>query len=352
MRSAFRFGFALLVAFGLPARADQMTAHFINTGQAAATLLEFPCGAILVDAGSQDDAATTALTDYLDAFFARRTDLQGTLNSVIITHPHIDHTEALKEVARKFKVINFVDNGQQQGSGWPQIQWLRKHDEPATATITCDDVLDSEILALPTRTGLTSTVLDPLDCTGSDRPRIRFFSGQAMADPGWPSGEFGDENNHSLVFRVDYGMSSFLFTGDLEEPAIETLVDYYRGTSLLDTDVWLVGHHGSYNGATQSLMDAVTPKITVIEVGKWSFGRNPPQTFSTYAYGHPRLDTIDLLKDNISRRRQPGIKPYVATAAKKFKQVRIKKAIYATAWDGNIVISADADGSLVVRREQ
>jgi len=34
----------------------EMYAHFINVGQADATLLEFPCGAVLVDAGSQDDA--------------------------------------------------------------------------------------------------------------------------------------------------------------------------------------------------------------------------------------------------------------------------------------------------------
>ena len=32
--------------------ARKMIAHFINVGQADATLLEFPCGAILIDAGA------------------------------------------------------------------------------------------------------------------------------------------------------------------------------------------------------------------------------------------------------------------------------------------------------------
>jgi len=32
-----------------------MTAHFIDMGRANATLLEFPCGALLIDAGAQDE---------------------------------------------------------------------------------------------------------------------------------------------------------------------------------------------------------------------------------------------------------------------------------------------------------
>ena len=33
-----------------------MTAHFINIGQGQSVLLEFPCGAMLIDAGAQDTA--------------------------------------------------------------------------------------------------------------------------------------------------------------------------------------------------------------------------------------------------------------------------------------------------------
>jgi hypothetical protein len=52
-----------------------MTFHFIDIGQGDATLLEFPCGAVLIDTGGEQNElfdSNKALLAYLDAFFARR----------------------------------------------------------------------------------------------------------------------------------------------------------------------------------------------------------------------------------------------------------------------------------------
>jgi competence protein ComEC len=57
-----------------------MTAHFIEVGQGHSTLLEFPCGAMLVDAGAAN-ADDDRLVEYLDEFFADRPDLHKTLDS-------------------------------------------------------------------------------------------------------------------------------------------------------------------------------------------------------------------------------------------------------------------------------
>jgi beta-lactamase superfamily II metal-dependent hydrolase len=52
-----------------------MVVHFIDVGQGAAALLEFSCGAIMMDAGGQASSDVEGLTQYLGRFFDRRCDL-------------------------------------------------------------------------------------------------------------------------------------------------------------------------------------------------------------------------------------------------------------------------------------
>ena len=92
-----------------------MRMHFIDVGQGSATLLEFPCGAVLVDAGGEDHSefhSTERLIAYLDAFFARRTDLDHRLDALVLTHPHIDHVRGVPAVLNRYTVRNIVHNGQ------------------------------------------------------------------------------------------------------------------------------------------------------------------------------------------------------------------------------------------------
>src|SRR5688572_31717953 len=102
-----------------------MMAHFIDVGQAHSTLLEFSCGAILIDAGAQDDANEQTPIGYLETFLDRRTDLNRTLDSILITHNHIDHTRALRRVVETFTVERFIENGFTTGSGAGDPNWLR-----------------------------------------------------------------------------------------------------------------------------------------------------------------------------------------------------------------------------------
>src|SRR4029077_3716059 len=118
---------------------------------------------------------------------------------------------------------------------------------------------------------LTNSAIDPVQCAPTD-PKIRVLWGQVRADKTWDDDALGNENNHSVAVRIDYGAASLLVTGDLEEavpshtdgapppmPAgIEHLVKAYAASGLLDADVYEVGHHGSRNGTTPELLAAIS----------------------------------------------------------------------------------------------
>jgi len=194
---------------------------------------------------------------------------------------------------------------------------------------------------------LSNDTIDPLRCNGTD-PKITVLSGRfAQLPTGWTQRESDKNGNlHSLIIKVEFGQSSFLFTGDLEIKAIKKVLALYAGTNQLDSDVWEVSHHGAENGTTPELLRAITPKYAIISCAKWDDGINtPPRSFNTYNYGHPRTQTLKYLADNI-----PGDRPLLDSVVafdgirENHKKVKIKENIYATAWDGIIVISATNNG--------
>src|SRR5262249_49183489 len=147
----------LILALFAGARAGaaepQMQAHFIDVGQGACTLLEFPCGAILIDAGGQDAAHSSALVTYLKEFFGRRTDLQNTLSALVISNPHLDHAGGIKAVFGACRVRTYLDNGLVQGSGRAAVQYARDH--AAEQNTAVREVRQREIDGLRERTGLS-----------------------------------------------------------------------------------------------------------------------------------------------------------------------------------------------------
>ena len=91
-----------------------------------------------------------------------------------------------------------------------------------------------------------------------------------------------DPNNTSIVMRIVYGETSFLFTGDAEREVEQTLLN--SGVELKST-VLKVGHHGSNSSTTYPFLREVMPEYAVICVGKGN------------SYGHPTANTLSRLRD-------------------------------------------------------
>ncbi len=81
---------------------------------------------------------------------------------------------------------------------------------------------------------------------------------------------------------MDYGETSFLFTGDAEGISEDEMVDNDHN---LKADVLKVGHHGSNTSTTVRFLDAVNPKYAIIQLAKDN------------KYGHPSTEIIDRLEE-------------------------------------------------------
>lgn len=320
-----------------------MVAHYIDVDQGAATLLEFPCGAVLIDAGGRGTSARNHLLGFLRNFFERRDDLGRRLAAVFITHAHSDHDGNLMPVAREFAVGGFIYNGKTDARITDMLEFA---DDPSP-DIPVDDVTDQEIAA-SNGAGVTNGVIDPVRCAGTD-PDIRVLSGGRSTNPGWRSEEFGNPNNHSLVIRVDFGQSSFLFTGDLERDGIEALLERYEGTARLNVDVYMVGHHGAINGTTDRFLEAMSPEIAVISAGQPNTHGQPR---SAWDHGHPRLATIRLLEAAITRQRPPVQLRVFEQQESASRAHPLRDAIYSTSRDGDVTVRASAGGALVITTSQ
>lgn len=327
---------------------DRMIAHFIDVGQGDATLLEFPCGAILIDAGSQDADHEERLIEYLTSFFERRSDLNYTLNLVIITHAHLDHNLALDNVAENFIIERYIDNGLRVGSGKHNQNKLRNGSRAMGILYATYSYYK---ITLGENDGHTDTIVDPFVCDETD-PEITLLSGRFTSKPaGWTKDDYDNGNNHSLVLKVEFGEVSFLFTGDLEDAGIEKLIETYD-PGLLDVDVLRVGHHGSHNATSPELLKAVTPDYAFISCGKWDYGKNSRSLFTTYRFGHPRKNILQILSEAISGIRPDPIVVKAGTGSRRFEEYLLEKNIYATAWDGNIQLQAHKDGTLTIFTNQ
>ena len=109
--------------------------------------------------------------------------------------------------------------------------------------------------------------------------------------------------------------------------------------------MYQVGHHGSHNGTTVALLEAMTPEVTVIRMGEWDFGKDPARMFSIYAYGHPRRTIVEWLELAVRWSRPTLTTVKVAERAKSFHDREVRGAVFAKGWDGTVRIEVSSNGT-------
>ncbi len=295
---------------GAPNGGGLLEVHMINVGQGDAALIICPDGKhqLVIDSGDLNSGfrypgSGTEFKNYIQSYL----NPGDAIEVAIASHPHSDHIGNMKWLVQNYNVLSYVDNGRIYDSGT-----YRSLEKALTDKGTH-------------RERVTDTVLPDVDfCTRLD-VTARVLRPEGFNDPGM------DDNDYSVIVRIDYGSSSFLFTGDAEHLMEQRLLDDPSTNGYLDVDWLKVGHHGSHSSSTSEFLRTVTPDIAVISSG----GEN---VYTNKGYLHPRQQTLDSLfmlvgdRTGISTTLEGYDKPN-----EQWIQTVTKKAVYITNNEGDLV---------------
>jgi competence protein ComEC len=219
---------------------------FFDVGQGDAILVRTPSGRrVLIDGGPSPSTLLAGLGRALP-FWDRRIDL------VLLSHPHDDHLQGLLFVLQRYTVRQVLVSDAGNGSLVFQ-QWQQSlHDR-----------------AIP-----VLTVQQPLEIELGDGPLLQIVPPQAP--------DSDDLDASSLIARLTWQGTSFLFTGDL---GASNLLELGKAGSTLASTILKVPHHGGSGSLEGELLAQVQPALAVISVG------------ADNRFGHPDAATLQVLDE-------------------------------------------------------
>ena len=251
-KAAFLLAVLIAVCFIPPASSQtgaNVTVHFIDVGQGDSIFIDTQNRDVLIDGGSA--TASQTVIDYLDYLNITHIHL------VIATHMHEDHIGGL------VPILN--------------------------STITIDEILVNNQTHTSNTYNKFITLAQTHNLTVAQRGQTFILTETAnltIVNPVQPL-EFGDQNDNSVVTKLQVANTSFLFMGDAEEPAEQSML--VSSVVSIKCDVLKVGHHGSYTATSQTFLDIASPTYAIISAGQDN------------SYGHPHNVTIQkMLTKNVT----------------------------------------------------
>lgn len=223
----------------------QLKVHFIDAGQADATLFQYSDGeenyTILYDTG---DWNQTDVVDYLANQNISSIDL------IVLSHPDADHIGQLAEIVRTHAVDEV---------------WMSGN------TSTSDTF--QEALA---------SVIDSGAAYHEPRAGEKFSIGPMDIEVLYPNTVTGASNEESISLKFTYGDSEFLLTGDA---GTAEEMEMTESGAALSADVLSLGHHGSDTSSHPAFIEAVNPTIAIYSAGLDNI------------YGHPSPEVVSRIEN-------------------------------------------------------
>jgi competence protein ComEC len=234
-----------------------LTVYFFDVGQGDAALIVSPTGkTVLIDAGPPEARAPLARR--------LRELVKEPLDLVILTHPHLDHLGGMAQALREVGAKRFMDPGFVHPSeAYADLLDVVETSVGQVMTPTPSPQAPQTLLTIGLGEGTSLTVLWPRV------PQEPFLNDTRS-----------DVNSNSIVTKLTYGKTAFLFTGDAEPDTEAALLQKRIDFS---STVLKVAHHGGKHSSTAAFLAAVKPKVAVISCGAGN------------DYGHPTAEALERL---------------------------------------------------------
>lgn len=224
---------------------SSFSVYYLDVGQGDCTIIKSNDTVMMID------TSTEARTD--DIYEAMQSLNLEKIDYLVITHQHDDHMGSATNILNRYEVKNII---------MPKLS-----DINMVTTFAYEELLQTiankQVNAIPATVG------------------SNFMLGDANVTIFSPSQQDEDLNNMSIVLKVVYGETSFLFQGDAERKVENQLLS---SDFDLSADVIKLGHHGSNTSSTDKYLKAVNPQYAIISCA------------ADNSYGHPHNEVINRLK--------------------------------------------------------
>lgn len=198
--------------------------HYLDVGQGDSIFIELPNNeTMLIDAA--ESYQSEKIINYLKNLNYQKIDY------VIGTHPHTDHIGGLKDIINTFEIGKIY---------MPKVVSTTKTYESLLMTIK-----DKNLIINTAKAG--TSIID------TDALKINILAPN--------NSTYTELNNYSVVTKITYGTTKFLFMGDAEKLSENEIKED------VSADVIKIGHHGSNTSSSINFIKKVNAKYGIISVG-------------------------------------------------------------------------------------
>jgi competence protein ComEC len=207
------------------------------------------------------------------------------IDYVLITHFHVDHVGGVPQLVERIPVGTFIDHGVNRELDIPETVKGYAAYQKLLETGNYKHIVARPGDVLPI-TGMQATAISA-DGKLIDKP----LPGAGQANPFCSGVEVRpadvSENGRSLGVLISFGKLKLLDLGDLTwDKEMELMCPINR---LGRVDVYLVSHHGWYQSSSPALVDAIHPRVALMNNGEKKGGSTP--TLVTIAKA-PGIETL------------------------------------------------------------